>query len=68
MKAVLLDKATLGNDISFEEIENLCDLVSYNITKKNEVISRITDVEIIITNKVLIGKPEMEAAKKWIIG
>jgi len=63
MKAVLLDKATIGNDISLQEIENQCELVSYDTTTKEEVLQRVSDAEIIITNKVVIGKRETEAAK-----
>lgn len=63
MKAVLLDKSTIGNDISFKEIEKQCELISYNTTTEKEVLQRISDTEIIITNKVTIGKNEMEVAK-----
>jgi glycerate dehydrogenase len=62
MKAVILDKATLGNDISYSEIENLCDVKYYETTSKIEIKDRIYDSEIIISNKVLIGKEEMENA------
>lgn len=63
MKAVLLDKSTVGNDISFEEVESLCELVMYDITDKSNVKERIKDAEIIISNKVIIGGEEMDAAK-----
>ncbi|MCF6366745.1 MAG: D-2-hydroxyacid dehydrogenase [Bacteroidales bacterium] len=64
MKIILLDKATIGNDVSLQAIENQADLTSYNTTSENEVLERIKNAEIIITNKVLIGKDEMNAAKK----
>ncbi len=64
MKAVFLDKATVGNDISLQEIENQCELRCYDTTSKNEIAERIKDAEIIITNKVVIGKDEMNAAEK----
>ena len=63
MKAILLDKATIGNDISLQKIENQCDLTSYNTTDAKEVLKRISDADIIITNKVVIGKKEMEFAE-----
>ncbi|MCD4793120.1 MAG: D-2-hydroxyacid dehydrogenase [Bacteroidales bacterium] len=62
MKAVLLDKATIGNDVSLQEIENQCKLISYNTTDAKEVLQRISDADIIITNKVVIGKEEMDIA------
>ncbi len=63
MKAVLLDKATIGKDVSLNKIEELCDLTSYETSNKEETLQRIKDAEIIITNKVYIGKDEMSAAK-----
>lgn len=63
MKTILLDKSTIGNDISLQDIENQCELISYDTTTDKEVWQRISDAEIIITNKVVIGKREMEAAK-----
>ncbi len=64
MKAVLLDKAAIGEDVSLKSIEKQCDLTVYETTNVNKVSERIKDAEIIITNKVVIGKNEMNAAKK----
>lgn len=64
MKAILLDKATIGFDIDFSEITKLCNLVCYNITPAEKTSERIKEAEIIITNKVVISKTEFEAAKK----
>lgn len=63
MKAVLLDKLTIGNDVSLDSIKKQCDLTCYETTSLKDVNSRIEDVEIIITNKVVIGKNEMNVAK-----
>lgn len=64
MKAVILDKSTIGNDVSLKEIEKQCSVNSYETTNSEKTIERIKDAEIIITNKVVIGKKEMQAAKK----
>jgi len=64
MKAVILDKATIGNDVSLEAIKKQCNLKCYDTTSSVEVVDRIEDAEIIISNKVVIGKREMEIAKK----
>jgi len=64
MKAVLLDKATIGKDVSLKEIEKLCNLTSYETSNKEETLQRIENAEIIITNKVIIGKTEMQVAEK----
>ncbi len=63
MTAVLLDKSTIGNDISLQDIENQCELISYDTTSEKEVFDRIKNAEIIITNKVIIGKTEMQVAE-----
>ncbi len=63
MKTVLLDKATIGNDISLQEIKKQCELTCFETTAANEISERIKNAEIIITNKVVIGKKEMQAAE-----
>ena len=60
-RIVLLDRATLG-DVSLERIEALGALVCYDRTVPEEVIDRIAEAEIIITNKVVISRNEMAAA------
>ncbi|MGM0509300.1 MAG: D-2-hydroxyacid dehydrogenase, partial [Fusobacteriota bacterium] len=49
--------------ISLDKLEECGDLKCYDLTKKDEIIPRIKNADIIITNKVVIGKEEMEAAK-----
>lgn len=62
MKIVLLDAATLGADISLSLIEKEGNLKVYQTTKPEEIIDRTKKAEIIITNKVVIGKTEMKQA------
>lgn len=62
MKIVFLDASSLG-DADLSLFENLGDFKSYPLTKKEEVVERIEDVEVIITNKVWLGREEMEKAK-----
>lgn len=61
MKIVFLDRASVG-DASLKALEELGELVCYDLTAPNERAERIADAEIIITNKVRIDRPEMEAA------
>ena len=63
MKTIILDKSTIGNDISLEAIKKQVSLKCYDTTNNKEVLDRIIDAEIIITNKVIIGKREMQVAK-----
>ncbi len=61
MKIVFLDRASVG-DASLKVLEELGELVCYDLTAPDERTERIADAEIIITNKVRIDRPEMEAA------
>lgn len=62
-KIVFLDADTIGNDISLEPISKLGELVKYPFTKPEECFERIKDCDIVITNKVIIGKEQIDAAK-----
>ncbi len=64
MNIVLLDAATLGDDLNIKEIEKFGKLTVYQTTSPQESIERINDAEIVITNKVIIGAKEMDKAKK----
>lgn len=62
MKTVILDSATFG-DIS---LEPLCDPAfgseTFALTTAEETAARIADANVVVSNKVRIGKAEMEAA------
>ena len=49
-KIVVLDGKTLG-DISFEPLKEIGSLSFYETTKAEEVVERIKDANIILTNK-----------------
>lgn len=64
MKIVFLDSATLGQDVSLEPIAALGELVCYESTQPDKVPERITDCDVLIVNKVKLGKPQIDAAPK----
>lgn len=64
MEIVFLDSISVGEDINLESLKKNGDLILYKLTNKNEVFDRIKNSEIIITNKVYIGKEQMEKAPK----
>lgn len=64
MKIVFLDADTIGSDISLSPISNLGEFTTYPFTKPDEVFDRIKDADVIITNKVIIGKEQVDAAPK----
>ena len=52
MKIVVLERNSVGTDISIEGITSLGEAVVYPNTVADEVVERIHDAEIIVANKV----------------
>jgi glycerate dehydrogenase len=63
MKIVFLDSATMGDDISLSGIEALGELACWPVTTPDEVIQRVSGADVIITNKVVISREAIDAAK-----
>lgn len=63
MKIVFLDAGTLGDSFSFEPIEKLGEFKAFEKTAPSEVVDRISDAEIVITNKVLIAEDVISKSK-----
>lgn len=61
LRIVFLDRATVGES-SLAPIEQLGRLICYPTTTTEEVPERIAEAEVIITNKVLIGRREIDVA------
>jgi glycerate dehydrogenase len=62
MKIVALDALTLG-DVRWKKLEKLGEVKIYDTTRNEEIINRIKDANIVITNKVVINKQIIDAAK-----
>lgn len=63
MKIVFLDSSTLGGkDLS--RFKELGEFIDYPKTLNEELKDRISDADIIITNKIVFGKKELEYGKK----
>ena len=60
MKITILDYKTLERPSLPEKLKEYGEVTVYNTTKPEEVRSRITDTEILVINKVWIGKDELE--------
>lgn len=67
MKIVILDRATLGFDISVDIFSKFGEVVSYDMTKNDETKQRIEDADIVLTNKVVIGRNEMGDSRVKLI-
>ncbi len=61
MKLVFLDAATMGN-VSFEPFERLGEFVKYENSTQEEARERVKDVDVILMNKVWVGKELIDAA------
>lgn len=64
MKIVFLDSATLGQDVSLEPLAALGELVCYESTSPEKVFERIADCEVLIINKIKVGKEQIDAAPR----
>lgn len=63
MKIVILDGATLGNDLDFSELTQYGEVIFHQTTVADQTLQRVKNADIIITNKVVIGKNEITEAK-----
>ncbi len=62
MKIVVLDGYTLNpGDLSWDELKKLGDITVFDRTAPEDVIQRIGDAQVILTNKVIIDRNIMEA-------
>ena len=62
LKIVFLDAQTLGNDVSLAPVASLGEYVSYPSTRPEEVFDRIAGFDVVITNKVWMGKEQMDSS------
>ncbi len=60
MKITVLDKNTMGDDLSFEAFESFGEVKIYEKTEPNERAEHIADSDVIILNKVKITSEVME--------
>ncbi|HQA08305.1 MAG TPA: D-2-hydroxyacid dehydrogenase [Syntrophomonadaceae bacterium] len=62
MKICILDAKTLGEDIDFEELEQLGSVSVYSVTPPDKVVERIKGCDIVITNKVILDANNLASA------
>ncbi|MFY9080834.1 D-2-hydroxyacid dehydrogenase [Aliarcobacter butzleri] len=60
MQIVILDRATLGFDIDVNIFSKFGNVTAYDSTKENETAQRVKNADIVLTNKVVIGKNEID--------
>lgn len=63
MKIVILDAQTITKgDISLSSLSDFGEVVTYNLTKYEEIESRIKDADAVICNKTLLDKNSLSSA------
>ncbi len=60
MKIAILDRATLGNDVDVSIFEKFGELIIYDMTSEEQTQDRVKDVDIVLTNKVVINSSHMD--------
>ena len=64
MKIVILDTAAVKQrNMNFDFLKKYGEVISYDITEYNEIINRIIDADIVVTNKVPIDKNIIDNCK-----
>lgn len=63
MKIVFLDSKTLGYDVNLDDFNDFGEFITYPTTSKEQIIERVDDAEVILTNKVVIDKTVMDACE-----
>ncbi len=61
-KLCILDACTLGDDIDLGSLQQFGELAVYATTARDEVVERIRDRDIVITNKVVLDKAVLQQA------
>ncbi len=62
MKIVVLDRTSVGEDVSVEEMKQYGEVVFYNSTPDDLVAERIADADIVVANKNPINEAALKGA------
>lgn len=63
MKIVVLDRTSVGEDVSVEEMKQYGEVTFYNSTPNELVAERIADADIVVANKNPINEASLKDAK-----
>jgi len=61
-KICILDASTLGKDVDLTSFQELGEVISYETTAPEDVVERIKDCTIVITNKVVLNSSKLAQA------
>ncbi|GKX31059.1 2-hydroxyacid dehydrogenase [Vallitalea longa] len=63
MKIVILDANTLGDDLDLSVYDDFGEVEVYGFTSKEQVVERIKDANVIITNKIVLDESNLKYAR-----
>ncbi|MBQ4558823.1 MAG: D-2-hydroxyacid dehydrogenase [Tyzzerella sp.] len=63
MKIVFLDAKSVGEDINLSKYSELGDFATYDFTTQEQILERVCDADVIITNKCTINESSVGNAK-----
>jgi glycerate dehydrogenase len=63
MKIVVLDGATLGEDLSLSPLSSVGEVTVYKTSTAEEVIERIGDADVVVINKIKMNDTNLDYAK-----
>lgn len=65
MKIVITDAQTVhNNDVSLDGLKELGEVCEYKLTKKDELLTRISDADAVLCNKTILDKDVLMHARK----
>lgn len=62
MKIVVLERSSVGEDVSVDEFQKYGEVTYYNVTSNDEVAERIADADIVVSNKAKLDAGTMDGA------
>ncbi|MBQ8894363.1 MAG: hydroxyacid dehydrogenase [Clostridia bacterium] len=67
MKIVILDKATLGEDLDLSPITALGEAAVYETSLPEEIAGRVRDAEVVVVNKLKLNESNLKGSKVRLI-
>lgn len=64
IRAVILDGATLGEEITFAPLEQAAELTVYSLTAPDEIAPRILEADAVIVNKIRLNETNLAGASR----
>ena len=64
MKIVVLERSSVGEDVSVDEFQKYGEVTYYSVTSNDQVAERIRDADIVVSNKARMDAETMGGATR----